>query len=239
METGIQAQACGSCHLMSGMGHPESATLAGLPVSYMIRQMEDFKNNLRKDPEPYAPSARAGRMNIIAAGLPEEEMRKAVEWFATLKPTVWYKVIEATTVPKTWVNAGRMRLPSPAGGTEPLGNRIITLPQDPARVELRDPHSGFIAYVPPGSLKKGEDLVTKGGAGRTVACNICHGEGLKGLGDVPGIAGVHPIYVVRQLYNIKVGANSSSAAALMKKVVEKLTEDDMIAIAAYAASLTP
>jgi cytochrome c553 len=239
VETGIQAQACGSCHLMSGLGHPESASLAGLPVAYMIRQMEDFKNNLRKDPEPYAPSLRAGRMNIIAAGLPEEEMRKAVDWFASLKPAVWYKVIEATTVPKTWVTGGRMRLPLPAGGTEPLGNRIITLPQDPARVELRDPHSGFIAYVPPGSLRKGEDLVTKGGAGKTIACNICHGEGLKGLGDVPALAGVHPIYVVRQLYDIKVGANSSSAAAQMKKVVEKLTDDDMIAIAAYTASLAP
>lgn len=239
VETGIQAQACGSCHLMSGLGHPESASLAGLPVAYMIRQMEDFKNNLRKDPEAYSQSLRAGRMNIIAAGLPEEEMRKAVEWFSTLKPAVWYKVIEATTVPKTWVTGGRMRLPLPAGGTEPLGNRIITLPQDPARVELRDPHSGFIAYVPPGSLKKGEELVTKGGAGKTIACNVCHGEGLKGLGDVPGIAGVHPIYVVRQLYDIKVGANNSSAAALMKKVVEKLTDDDMIAIAAYTASLAP
>lgn len=239
VETGIQAQACGSCHLMSGLGHPESADLAGLPVAYMIRQMQDFKNNLRKDPEAYSQSARAGRMNIIAAGLPDEEMRKAVEWFATLKPAVWYKVIEATTVPKTWVNGGRMRLPLAAGGTEPLGNRIITLPQDPARVELRDPHSGFIAYVPPGSLKKGEELVTKGGGGKTIACNICHGEGLKGLGDVPGIAGVHPIYVVRQLYNIQVGANSSSAAAQMKKVVEKLTDGDMIAIAAYTASLAP
>jgi cytochrome c553 len=238
VETGIQAQACGSCHLMSGLGHPESASLAGLPVAYMIRQMEDFKNNLRKDPEPYSPSARAGRMNIIAAGLPDEEMRKAVEWFSTLKPAVWYKVVEATTVPKTWVNGGRMRLPAPGGGTEPLGNRIITLPQDPARVELRDPHSGFIAYVPPGSLKKGEELVTKG-AGKTIACDTCHGEGLKGLGDVPGLAGVHPIYVVRQLYGIKVGANTSSAAALMKKVVEKLSDDDMIAIAAYTASLNP
>src|SRR5580698_9580289 len=136
VETGIQAQACGSCHLMSGLGHPESANLAGLSVAYMLRQMEDFKNNLRKDPKVYEPSARAARMNNIAAGLPEEEMRKAVEWFAALKPAVWYKVIEATTVPKTWVTGGRMRLPLPAGGTEPLGNRIITLPQDPARVEL-------------------------------------------------------------------------------------------------------
>ena len=238
VQKGIQAQACGSCHLMSGMGHPESATLAGLPVAYMIRQMEDFKNGLRKDPKVHEPSLRAARMNIISAGLPEEEMRKAIEWFAALKPIVWYKVEEAQTVPKSWVNGGRMRLPLPSGGTEPLGNRIITLLQDAARVEMRDPRSGVIAYVPQGSLKKGEALAG-GGSGKTISCAICHGEGLKGLGDVPRLAGIHPIYLVRQLYNFQVGANTSSAAALMKKVVEKLTEDDMVALAAYAASLAP
>ena len=106
-------------------------------------------------------------------------------------------------------------------------------------MESRDPHSGFIAYVPPGSIKKGETLVKNGGSGKTIACEICHGEGLKGLGDVPRLAGIHPIYIVRQLYNFQTGANSSTAAAQMKKVAEKLTEDDMIAIAAYAASLNP
>jgi cytochrome c553 len=178
-------------------------------------------------------------MNIIAAGLPEEDMRKAVEWFASLKPIVWYKVEEAQTVPKSWVNNGRMRLPLPSGGTEPLGNRIITMPQDPALVEARDPRSGFIAYVPPGSIKKGEQLVNMGGAGKTIACAVCHGEGLKGLGDVPRLAGIHPIYIVRQLFDFQVGANTSTAGAQMKKVVEKLSEDDMIAIAAYTASLQP
>ncbi|HEY6345472.1 MAG TPA: c-type cytochrome [Bryobacteraceae bacterium] len=239
VQKGIQAQACGSCHLMSGMGHPESATLAGLPVAYMLRQMQDFKAGLRNDPKVHDKSLRAARMNIIAAGLPDEEMHKAIEWFAALKPVVWYKIEEAQTVPKSWVNAGRMRLPLASGGTEPLGNRIITLPQDPERVEERDPHSGFIAYVPPGSIKKGEQLATTGGSGKTVACAICHGEGLKGLGDVPRIAGVHPIYIVRQLFDFQVGANSSTAAAQMKKVVEKLSEDDMLAIAAYTASLNP
>ena len=236
---GIQAQACGSCHLMSGMGHPESATLAGLPVNYMLRQMADFKNGERNDPKIHDKSLRAARMNIISAGLPDEEMRKAIEFFANLKPVVWYKVVEAQTVPKTWVNGGRMRLPLPGGGTEPLGNRIITLPQDPARVESRDPHSGFIAYVPPGSIKKGEALVTSGGNGKTVACALCHGEGLKGLGDVPRIAGVHPIYIVRQLFDFQSGSNTSTAGALMKKVVANLTEDDMVAIAAYTATLEP
>jgi cytochrome c553 len=235
---GVQAQACGSCHLMSGQGHPESAQLAGLPLDYMLRQMADFKDGLRKDAKDYEPSLRAARMNIIAAGLPDEDMRKALEFFAAMKPAVWYKVVEAKEVPKTVVNGGRMRLPAPGGGSEALGNRIITLPQDPERVESRDPHSGFIAYVPVGSLKKGEALVTKAGS-KTIQCAICHGEGLKGLGDVPRIAGVHPIYVVRQLFDFQTGSNSSSAGALMKNVVKDLTEDDMIAIAAYTASLAP
>jgi cytochrome c553 len=236
---GIQAQACGSCHLMSGLGHPESADLAGLPYEYLLRQMHDFKSGLRKDAPVHEASARAARMNIIAAGLPEEDMKDAVRWFANLKPSVWYKVVEADTVPRSWVNNGRMRLPLPSGGSEPLGNRIITLPQDAERVESRDPHSGFIAYVPPGSIKRGEALVTSGGSGKTIACAICHGEGLKGLGDIPRLAGVHPIYIVRQLFNFQVGANTSSAAVPMKKVVEKLTEDDLIAIAAYTGSLPP
>jgi len=239
VQKGIQAQACGSCHLMSGMGHPESATLAGLPANYMIRQMADFKEGLRKDPMIHAQSLRAGRMNAISAGLPDKDMREAVEFFSALKPTVWYKVVEADSVPKTWINGGRMRLPAPGGGTEPLGHRIITLPQDPERVESRDPHTGFIAYVPTGSIKRGEELVTKGGGGKTVACAICHGEGLKGLGDIPRVAGIHPIYIVRQLFDFQVGSNTSTAAAQMKKVVENLTEDEMISIAAYTATLAP
>ena len=236
---GIQAQACGSCHLMSGLGHPESADLAGQPYEYMVRQMADFKAGLRKDPPIHDASQRAARMQNIASGLPEEEMRAALKFFAALKPAVWYKVIEAAAVPKTWVNNGRMRLPLPDGGTEPLGNRIITLPQDPERVESRDPHSGFIAYVPQGSVARGKALVENGGNGKTIACAICHGEGLKGLGDMPRLAGIHPIYIVRQLFNFQAGANTSSAGAPMKKVVEKLTEEDMISIAAYTASLAP
>jgi cytochrome c553 len=52
----------------------------------------------------------------------------------------------------------------------------------------------------------------KGGSGKTLRCAICHGEGLKGLGDVPRLAGIHPIYVIRQLFNFQIEANSSTAA---------------------------
>jgi len=93
--------------------------------------------------------------------------------------------------------------------------------------------------VPPGSIAKGEKLVKSGGNGKTIACSICHGDGLKGLGDVPRIAGLHPIYIVRQLYQFQGNDYSGTSAALMKKVVANLNQDDMLAIAAYAASLAP
>jgi cytochrome c553 len=224
------ALACGACHLMSGSGHPESADLTGHSAAYIMQQLEDFKTGARKD---------SARMNGIVQGLSDDEMRKAAEWFATLKPKVWTKVVEAAMVPKSFVGGGRMRFLSPEGGMEPIGNRIITVPQDQSRVRNRDPHSGFTAYVPVGSLAKGKALVDNGGAGKTVACAICHGDTLQGLGNVPRIAGLHPIYIARQLYLVKDGFRNGPDAQLMKKPVEKLTDDDILSISAYVASLPP
>jgi cytochrome c553 len=225
------ALACGSCHLMSGHGHPESADLAGLPVEYLVRQMADFKSGARKDPQ---------RMSAIAKALSDEDARQAADWFASLKTSAWVKVEEKATVSKSYVaTRGRMRLPWVPNAMEPIGDRIIELPEDAARATSRDPHSGFIAYVPLGSIAKGEALVKTGGSGKTIACGICHGDDLKGIGDVPRIAGLHPAYIVRQLSYFQGAEYSGSSAALMKKVVPKLTPEDMIAIAAYAASLAP
>src|SRR5438105_3503477 len=86
-------------------------------------------------------------------------------------------------------------------GMEPIAGRIIEMSADEEQNEtLRNPHSGWIAYVPPGSVKKGEDLVTTGGMkivggkivqGKTTACGTCHGLNLTGVvgADVPPIAG--------------------------------------------------
>jgi cytochrome c553 len=98
--------------------------------------------------------------------------------------------------------------------------------------------SGFIAYAPPGSVKKGEALVTSGG-GKTLACGVCHGADLNGLGPVPGIAGRSPSYLVRQMYDMQAGARKGVWTPLMTKVVSQLSEDDMLEIAAYTASLKP
>jgi cytochrome c553 len=225
--TAPNALACGSCHLMNGQGHPESAQLAGLPANYIIRQMEYFKASTRKDP---------ARMNGIAKQVSDEDVRAAAEYFASLKPVLWTKVVEADMVPKSRVLRSRMRLPALDGGMEPLGKRIITLPLDAEKIEERDPHTGFTAYVPKGSLKKGEALVKTGVKGKTLQCAICHGEDLHGIGDVPGIAGMHPIYITRMLYAFKNGNANGGLDQLMKKVVEKLDDDDILNIAAYVAS---
>ncbi len=225
-----QALACGSCHLMSGLGHPESADVTGLTVGYFLQQMADFRSGARKDP--------AQRMNTIAQALTDEEVRQAAEWFAALKPRPWTRVIEAATVPVTFIGPGRMRFVQPGAGTEPIGNRIITVPEDEERARSRDPNSGFIAYVPPGSLARGKALVETG-EGRTIPCGICHGDDLKGLGNVPRLAGLHPIYIVRQLYLFKDGRRNGVDAALMKKPVQHLTDEDVVALAAYLGSLRP
>jgi cytochrome c553 len=121
--------------------------------------------------------------------------------------------------------------------TEPIGMRIIETPEFTERTEvLRDPRASFIAFAPVGSVKKGETLVTTGGNGRTMACGSCHGADLQGLGPVPGLAGRSPSYIARQMYDIKAGARNGEWAALMKPVVEKLTDEDYVNIAAYLAS---
>jgi cytochrome c553 len=220
---------CASCHLASGLGHPESANLAGVPATYIIRQLGDFK----------AGNRMGEAMNDMARNLTDEDAKAAAEWFAALKPKVWQSVVETDRVPKTFINEHLMRMPLPGGGDEPIGQRIIELPQDAARAESRDPHSGFIAYVPKGSLAKGKEFVNTGGGGKTIQCVICHGPTLNGLAEVPPIAGHDPMYLFRQLYYFKDGSRHGSMGALMKGVVAKMNEDDMIAVAAYVASLTP
>jgi cytochrome c553 len=226
-------RACALCHLPTGDGHPESANVAGLNAAYIQRTLRDFANGRRKN-------NRSPVMATIAKGMTPDEMREAAQYFADRKPTAGYmKVVEATEVPKTYVGEGAMRFASAGNEKEPIGQRIIVVPQDEEGAKARNPHTGFLAYVPPGSLAKGEQLATTGGNGKTVACAICHGEGLKGLAEVPSLAGRDPMYLTRQLMDIKKGSRTGAWVPLMQQVVAKLDTDDIIALAAYAASRQP
>src|SRR5581483_3858516 len=151
---------------------------------------------------------------------------------------VWTHVVETDSVPQSFVGKGNMRFALPGGGPEPIAGRIIELPEDMARAEARDGHSGFVANVPKGSVAKGAALA-KGEGGKTIACTICHGPDLKGLGEVPRIAGRSAIYLVRQLMLIQNGERNGDSAALMQAVVKQLSPDDMVALAAYVASQAP
>jgi cytochrome c553 len=222
-------RACGSCHLPTGTGHDESAYVAGLPAAYTIRQMNDYKSGDRKG---------SATMVTMAKAITDQEIRAAADYFASLKPRPWIRVVEADTVPRTFIGKGNKRLAHPDGGSEPIGNRIIEIPEDEDIVLNRDPRAGFVAYVPKGSIAKGENLVVTGGA-KTVACAICHGPDLRGLGEVPAIAGRHPNYIVRQLWGMQNGERSGSWTPLMQAVVARLDADDMLAIAAYVGSRAP
>jgi cytochrome c553 len=231
-----EVRACGSCHRAEGTGGPENASLAGLPAAYIIQQIEDYKSGARKFAGPQrSPSV---TMTAIAKASNEEEIKAAAVYFSSLKPKTNIKVVETDTVPVTQI-ARVFYMQVKDGGTEPIGQRIVETPVDAVQFEHRDTRSQFIAYVPVGSIAKGEALVKTGGAGVTVPCTICHGADLRGVASIPGIAGRSPSYLVRQLYDFQQHARAGDAGALMTPVVEKLSHDDMISLAAYVSSLTP
>jgi cytochrome c553 len=230
-------RACGLCHYPNGKGRQENAGIAGLPVSYFIQQINDFRNDLRKSAEPRKNNTNA--MITIAKGLTPEETKQAAEYFGSMKWTPWIRVVETKTVPKM-ESEGGIWIPAKETGMEPIGVRIIETPENVERTtRLRDPRSGFIAYVPVGSVKKGESLVMTGGSGKTTACGVCHGADLQGVGPVPGIAGRSPSYLVRQMYDIQAGARRGEWTQLMKPVVAKLTDEDFVNIAAYVSGRMP
>jgi cytochrome c553 len=229
-------RACALCHYPNGKGRAENAPIAGLPVAYFIQQMYDFKNGVRKSAEPRKANTNA--MIAIAKAMTDEEIKATAEYFGSMPWTQWIKVVESETAPKTRISAG-LFIALDGNEKEPLGRRIIEVPESAEASETyRNPRSGFIAYAPRGSIKKGESLVTSGGA-KTLACAACHGAELKGLGPVPGIAGRSPSYLIRQMYDMQAGARKGVWTPLMTKVVSQLSVDDMLEIAAYTASLKP
>jgi cytochrome c553 len=92
--------------------------------------------------------------------------------------------------------------------------------------------------VPPGSLDRGKAIARSGG-GVTLACASCHGEGLRGVGLVPPLAGRSPTYLLRQLVAFRTGARAGPGGQPMQPVVAPLGIRQMIDVAAYAASLPP
>jgi cytochrome c553 len=228
--------ACAYCHLPNGLGRPENESVAGLSKAYIVEQLADFKSGLRHSSEPRMGSV--SYMIRIAKAATPEEIDAAATYFSSMKLKPWIRVVEADTVPKTRIAGGMLVLAEP-NGTEPIGERVIEVPENLEQTELRNSTSGFVAYVPTGSLKQGEMLVKTGGNGKTMSCTMCHGPNLKGLGSAPSIAGRSPSQMARQIIDFQNGARNGAGAQMMKAPVAKLTNSDIVAITGYLASLEP
>lgn len=229
---------CALCHYPSGKGRSENASVAGLPKDYFAQQLRDMRDGLRASAEPR--KANAAGMARYAKAMTEAEIEASAAYYAAIPWTPYVKVVESRTAPKVRNLGGLLlREEGALAGVEPLGNRIVEVTEDGERTERRDPHSGFIAYVPPGSVAKGRNLVVKGGGGRTVPCGICHGEDLGGIGPIPGIAGRSPSYIARQLNDLRRGTRRGPMAPLMARAVRDLTDEDILNISAYVAAQPP
>ncbi len=233
-EAGIMA--CSLCHYANGQGKPENASVVALAPEYFIQQLHDMRAGLRSS----ANTAKANTFNMIAfaVNMTDEEIRQAAEYYGAMNWDQWIEVVETDIVPLTFRRGGlHIPLEGDEAGEEPIGRRIIEMPVDPEGTELwRNPRAGFRAYVPTGAVSAGELLATTGGD-KTIACAVCHGEELQGLGLVPPIRGRSPSYLARQLFDFQQGTRDGAWSPLMDAVVKNLSGDDIINLTAYIASL--
>lgn len=224
------ANACGFCHLPAGEGRPENASLAGLPADYIERQVAAFADGSRQSAVP-SPASRL--MVATAKTASAADVASAAAYYSQRPFHSHVSVVEVAEIAPPKANGFIYVLGE--GPKIPLGARLIEVPEDSERFELRDPRARFTAYVPQGALARGAALAASGGPGG-VPCGACHGLDLEG-GIAPPLAGRSPSMLVRQLMAFAAGTRANAEAAPMRTVAEKLTNDDMIALAAYAASL--
>ena len=90
-------------------------------------------------------------------------------------------------------------------------------------------------------LERGRVLALQGDASRQLqACNNCHGPG--GVGEPPAIpylAGLSERYLVAAMDAWKQGSRSNDAGRQMQSVVQRMTADDIAAVASHYAALPP
>jgi cytochrome c553 len=225
--------ACGVCHRADGPGGPENASLFGLSAEYIIQQTAEFKTGLRTNS---VPRVATDLMIKLSKAVTDQELREAAAYFASIKPRSNIAVVETDTVPKTHVR-DLFLAPLDGAEKEPIGQRIVEIPENIEHFVSRDSRARFIAYVPVGSVQKGQALATN--SDLRVQCAACHGTDLKGTAAAPGIAARSPTYMFRQLYDFRSGARKGANSELMKPVVENLSIGDMIALVAYSGSLLP
>ncbi len=219
---------CGYCHLPDGRGRPENARLQGLPAEYIVEQVGAFASGARRAAMPdYKP---ADYMAQVAHAIQPADLQAAAAYFSRFEPQSHTQVVEAATIPAA--AAWRFVYRFNRSRREALGPRIVEGPVDGERFELRDPETRYIAYVPRGAIARGRAIAERGGSGGP-ACTSCHGRGLV------GIAGASPSFLARQLMGFRSRARSDPDAAPMQAVAARLTDAQIIDVAAFVGSRAP
>ena len=219
---------CGYCHLPDGRGRPENARLQGLPAAYIEQQVQAFASGARRAAAPdYVPTH---YMATVAHAVSAAGLKAAAAFFSQIEPQSQTRIVEAAVIPaaEPWRFVYRFDRTR----QEKLGQRIVEGPVDPARFELRDPATPYIAYVPVSAIARGQAIAEHGASGGP-ACESCHGATLT------GIAGASPTYLARQLMGFRVKMRNDPGAAPMQDVAGRLSDAQIIDIAAYAASRPP
>lgn len=87
----------------------------------------------------------------------------------------------------------------------------------------------------------GRKLALRGDWDNTIpACVSCHGPGGRGIDpDFPALAGQHASYITSQLQAWRNGKRHNDENDLMKVVAERLTDQQINAVAEYFAALPP
>ena len=213
---------------------PENAGVAGLPVAYFIQTMADFKSDARKSADPR--KANTNVMIAIAKGMTDEEIKAAAEYFRLDEVDA---VDQGRRSEHGAEDAHRRRhVPQARGGGQGADRPAHHRGAGRHRAHRGASRSAFRVHSPTcrSAASRRARRWSRPGGGKTTQCAVCHGADLKGLGPVPGIAGRSPSYTVRQLYDMQQGTRKGVWTDLMKPVVAKLTNDDMLALAAYTAS---
>lgn len=225
--------ACGRCHTVTGTGKPENASIAGLDKDYLVRQLKEMRSGHRVHPRvQMQPSA----MFSTAAHLSDQDIHIVSQWYSDMAYQTVLTVQEAEEVPPV-ANIGWLWALEKNGQPRKTAGRILEVARDGPAFEKADLRAGIIAYVPVGALARGRQLAENGAPG-IPACQSCHGAGLRG-GIAPALAGRYPNYMIRQILGFANGRRSGAYAPQMTSFAQHLRRDDMIAVAAFAASLTP
>ena len=102
-------------------------------------------------------------------------------------------------------------------------------------------HPAPVPTLPAAALARGEQLVRHGDAGRGIpSCQSCHGDTLTGVEPMmPGLAGLSYAYIDAQLAAWRKHQRSSDGPGCMVVVANRMTDDDVTAVAAWLASQVP